>query len=296
MDPGKISVVIPTYNRAHCIIRALDSVLAQSVSPHEIIIIDDASSDNTPAVLAPYNGHIRYIRHETNAGASVARNHGIAAANGEWIAFLDSDDAWRPEKLERQFAFMAQYGSNICCTNCDLIWPNGRSEPAYRPYPSRMGIGHYVWGCYTCPGSTLIAHRSILEASGGYDPRYSRYEDWDLFLRLAEHPNASLGFLNEHLADVWRGSSVDTELLDASLDLMLRDHLERLATHSEALARAFRSAIAFSRSSNDVSRGRYLSGMAHLASSFFLFPVGNQAFRIVLLPFLKRHYASLISC
>ncbi len=295
MQPATISVIIPTYNRAHCITRALDSVLAQSVTPHEIIIIDDASRDDTSAVLARYDDRIRYIRLEMNAGASAARNHGIAAAKGEWIAFLDSDDAWRPEKLARQFAFMAEYGSNVCCTNCDLIWPNGRVEPAYRPYPSRMEIGHYVWGCYTCPGSTLIARRSILEASGGYDPRYSRYEDWDLFLRLAEQPNASLGFLNERLADVWRGSSVDTELLEASLDLMLRDHLEPLARRGEALARAFRSAIAFSRSSNDVSRGRYLSGLAHLLSSFLLCPVGNQAFRIVLLPFLKRHYGSLMS-
>jgi glycosyltransferase involved in cell wall biosynthesis len=295
MHLATISVIIPTFNRAHCITRALESVLAQSVTPHEIIVIDDASRDDTSAVLAPYDDRIRYIRHDSNTGASAARNHGIAAATGEWIAFLDSDDAWRPGKLERQIAFMAESDSNVCCTNCDLIWPNGRVEPAYRPYPSRMEIDHYVWGCYTCPGSTLIAHRAILQASGGYDPRYSRYEDWDLFLRLAKQPNASLGFLNEHLADVWRGSSVDTELLESSLDLMLGDHLEPLARRGETLARAFRSAIAFSRSSNAVSHGRYLSGLAHLASSFWLCPVGNQAFRIVLLPFLKRHYSSLMS-
>jgi len=288
MHPSEISVVIPTYNRAHCIVRALESVFAQSLAPGEIIVVDDASHDDTAAVLAPYAGRIRVIRHETNAGASAARNTGIAAAQGTWVAFLDSDDAWRPDKLARQLAFMAAHGINVCCTNCDLIWPDGQVEPAYRPYPPRMEIGHYVWGCFTCPGSTLIARRDLIAAVGGYDLRYPRYEDWDLFLRLADHPQVVLGFLNDYLADVWRDSSANTALVDKGLDLMVDDHLERLSRREGALGRSFRAAIAFARSSNETSRGRYLAAVGHLMESFVLAPVRNEAFRIILWPFLRR--------
>jgi glycosyltransferase involved in cell wall biosynthesis len=288
MHSSEISVVIPTYNRAHSILRALESVFSQTLVPGEIIVVDDASSDDTAQVLAPYADRIRIVRHETNAGASAARNTGIAAAKGAWVAFLDSDDAWRPEKLARQLAFMTEHGTNVCCTNCALIWPDGQVEPAYRPYPPRMEIGHYVWGCFTCPGSTLIARRDLITAVGGYDLRYPRYEDWDLFLRLADHPEVVLGYLNEYLADVWRDSSANAALVDKGLDLMVDDHLERLARREKTLGRLFRAAIAFARSSNETARGRYLAAIRHLAESFMLAPVRNEAFRIILWPFVKR--------
>lgn len=294
MHPSEISVVIPTYNRAHCIMRALESVFAQSLAPGEIIVVDDASRDDTAAVLAPHAGRIRVIRHETNAGASAARNTGIAAAQGTWVAFLDSDDVWRPDKLARQLAFMAAHGINVCCTNYNLIWPDGQVERAYRPYPPRMGIGHYVWGCFTGPGSTLIARRDLMTAIGGYDPRYPRYEDWDLFLRLADHPDVVLGFLNDYLADVRRDSKANAALVDKGLDLMVDDHVERLSQRPGALGRSFRAAIAFARSSNEISHGRYLPAVWHLVESFALAPVRNEAFRIILWPFLKRKCLGVI--
>jgi glycosyltransferase involved in cell wall biosynthesis len=96
----RYSVVIPTYNRAHCVGEAIESVLAQALPPHEIIVVDDGSTDDTPRVLAVFGDRIRVIRQE-NAGVSAARNAGIAAATGEWIAFLDSDDVWLSHKMDR---------------------------------------------------------------------------------------------------------------------------------------------------------------------------------------------------
>ena len=99
----KVSVIIPTYNRAHLVGRAIRSVLNQTYQDFEIIVVDDGSTDNTEEVVKSFNDpRIRYIRHEENKGAAAARNTGIKAAKGKFIAFQDSDDEWLPKKLEKQ--------------------------------------------------------------------------------------------------------------------------------------------------------------------------------------------------
>ena len=101
----RVTVVIPTYNRAKVILRALETAFAQTYRNLEIIVVDDGSTDDTTAVLAPYWERIHYI-HQSNQGASAARNRGIQEATGEFIAFLDSDDEWLPAKLERQIELL----------------------------------------------------------------------------------------------------------------------------------------------------------------------------------------------
>lgn len=108
-----VSVVIPAYNVEQCIGRAIESVLSQSRRPEEIIVVDDGSTDGTPAIIQGYSSDVRYIYQE-KAGASVARNRGIEEASSEWIAFLDADDEWLPEKLKAQMALMER--------NPDLVW------------------------------------------------------------------------------------------------------------------------------------------------------------------------------
>ncbi|MEO5917517.1 MAG: glycosyltransferase family A protein [Luteolibacter sp.] len=115
----KISVIIPTYNRASQILGAVGSVMAQTFAPFEIIVIDDGSTDETAEVLAPVLDQIRYIK-TGNGGVSAARNRGILEARGEWIAFLDSDDTWEPSKLERQRAAISKADSKVCfCVSID---------------------------------------------------------------------------------------------------------------------------------------------------------------------------------
>src|SRR4030042_5052103 len=105
-----VSIIIPTYNRAHLVMRAINSVLDQSFQDFEIIIVDDASRDNTEKMVSGIRDkRIFYIRHEKNRGGSAARNTGIKQARGEYIAFLDSDDEWLPEKLEKQLKVLEQY-------------------------------------------------------------------------------------------------------------------------------------------------------------------------------------------
>src|SRR5947209_2918182 len=101
-----VSVVIPTFNRGHTLGRALDSVAAQQWKNLEVIVVDDGSIDNTPRLITRDYPTVRYLRNNTNRGASFVRNQGIAAATKEWVAFLDSDDYWRPEKLAIQIRAM----------------------------------------------------------------------------------------------------------------------------------------------------------------------------------------------
>jgi glycosyltransferase involved in cell wall biosynthesis len=115
----KISVVIPTYNRAGQILGALKSVLAQTFQAFEVIVIDDGSSDSTEEVLTPFMREIRYIK-TGNRGVSAARNRGILEATGDWIAFLDSDDTWEFNKLERQTEVIQRTGCKVCfCASLD---------------------------------------------------------------------------------------------------------------------------------------------------------------------------------
>ena len=119
-DLPKVSVVIPTHDRAHLVGRAIRSVLAQTFQDFEIIVVDDCSVDNTKEVVQSLaDSRIRYLRHEINRGGSAARNTGIGAARGEWIAFLDSDDEWLPKKLEKQLEMgyttdLSNVGAVIC--------------------------------------------------------------------------------------------------------------------------------------------------------------------------------------
>ncbi|MDJ0512494.1 MAG: glycosyltransferase family A protein, partial [Methyloceanibacter sp.] len=105
---GRVTAIIPAYNRSHCIGRALESVFAQTLPPDETIVVDDASTDDLAAALAPFGDRIRRVRHESNQGAAAARNTGLQAATGDWVAFLDSDDVWHRDKQARQLAHMAR--------------------------------------------------------------------------------------------------------------------------------------------------------------------------------------------
>src|SRR6056297_2960635 len=119
----RVSVIIPTYNRAKTLLRAIDSALAQTIDDLEVVVVDDGSTDNTESVLAAYDDpRVRPVIHETNQGANVARNTGLEHACGEYVAFLDSDDEWHPAKLERQLAVLEERSSDWIGVYCDSAY------------------------------------------------------------------------------------------------------------------------------------------------------------------------------
>lgn len=194
----KISVIIPTHNRTATLGRAIQSVLDQTFPALEIIVVDDASTDNTPHILKKYSGKIRIIINETNQGVSYARNVGIQEARGDWLAFLDSDDQWAPTKLERQKQFHDSHPS-ILISQCDEIWI--RNNVRVNPMSKHQKRGGWIFEaciplCIVSP-SAVIIHKSVFEHIGLFDTNLLACEDYDLWLRIA--PHYEIGLLEEKL-------------------------------------------------------------------------------------------------
>ncbi len=180
-----ISVVIPSYNRQDCLHRALKSVYAQTYPAKEVIVIDDGSTDGTAAMVAQCFPEVRYL-FQFNQGVSSARNQGISMASGDWIAFLDSDDEWLPEKLAVQAEVLSTHtGSKICHT--EEIWVrNGQRVNQMRKHRKYGGwiFRHCLPLCAMSPSSILI-HNSVFAEVGAFDETLPACEDYDLWLRIA---------------------------------------------------------------------------------------------------------------
>ncbi|MFN9718047.1 MAG: glycosyltransferase family 2 protein [Planctomycetota bacterium] len=181
----KVSVIIPTYNGESEIRRAIDSALSQEGCDVEVIAVNDGSTDNTKAVLDSYGDRIRAI-HRHNSGPAPTRNAGIAAATGDWIAFLDHDDFWKPGKLKAQLAAAAGTGADIIYTNCENFGDVNRVAQL-RSIPGQMPEGDLfeplLLDNFIVISSTMI-RRSLLLQFGSFDAPPG-VEDWDLWLRLA---------------------------------------------------------------------------------------------------------------
>lgn len=150
-----VSIIMPSYNTGRFIKETITSVLAQSYSNWELIIVDDCSTDNTDDVVSCFlnDARIRYIKNEHNSGAAVSRNRALREAKGKWIAFLDSDDLWEPEKIDKQIAFMKENDYHFSYTNYIEIdeesKPNGKSVTGPKQI-TKHGMYNYCWmGCLT---------------------------------------------------------------------------------------------------------------------------------------------------
>lgn len=179
-----VSVIIPTFNRWATLPRALDSVLSQSRLPDEIIVVDDGSTDATADELPRRFPDVTCLR-QANRGVSAARNAGIGHASSTWIAFLDSDDEWLPEKLARQLETLAtQPHLQICHT--DEIWVrNGRTVKLAQRYEKAGGFifQRCLPVCAIGP-STVMIHQELLARLGAFDETFEVCEDYDLWLRI----------------------------------------------------------------------------------------------------------------
>ena len=233
-----ISVVIPTYNRSKLLPRAIQSVLAQSYSHLEVIVVDDASSDDTQTVVAALGDkRIRYLRHATKKGGSAARNTGIEAAKGEFLAFLDDDDEWLSEKLTRQLQAAQQTDSNqpaVIYTGAQYVAPDGRIMRITQAEKQGGILSELLYGNYV--GSTskvFVSRRAVLE-SGGFDASLQSCQDWDLWIRLAlAYPYIAIAdpLVKRH---VQHGERIDSNL-PAQIQGRLR-LLEKIRPHLASIS------------------------------------------------------------
>lgn len=185
---------------------AVNSVLAQSYHDYELIVVDDGSTDGTTEVMTEFGDRVRVLRQE-NSGVSAARNAGIAASRGEWIAFLDSDDLWQPRKLEKQMEWLAAHLQlKICHT--DEIWiRNGEHLNPLQKHAKPDGwiFKQCLQFCVVSP-SSVVMHRSLLDEVGLFDETLPACEDYDLWLRVAaKYP---FGYVDDKLV-VKRGGHAD---------------------------------------------------------------------------------------
>ncbi len=154
-----VSIITPSYNTGNYIGKTIESVLSQTYKNWEMIIVDDFSSDNTDEIVSSYkDSRIRYFKNKKNSGAAVSRNFALREAKGKWIAFLDSDDFWLPEKLEKQIAFMENNNYHFSCCASTSIDENDKPSERYACRPKHVGkIGMYMYCWPGCLGTMYDA-------------------------------------------------------------------------------------------------------------------------------------------
>ncbi|MCI6850792.1 MAG: glycosyltransferase family 2 protein [Clostridiales bacterium] len=198
-----ISVVLPTYNRGRCIARAINSVLNQTYSDIELIVVDDGSTDNTKEIVESYtDARVRYIYQE-NAGACAARNRGIDEAIGEYIAFQDSDDEWRKDKLDIQLRALQENNTDIVFSGF-IRRTEGEEGFEFFP-PSELKPNGFATICDILPGNICTTATILLKKEclimDRFNEKLPRLQEWELMLRL--FPKWRVFYVDDNLATVY---------------------------------------------------------------------------------------------
>jgi cellulose synthase/poly-beta-1,6-N-acetylglucosamine synthase-like glycosyltransferase len=275
----RVSVIIPVHDRQTLCERALRSVLAQHVADMETIIVDDGSQSpfRLPADIAETPG-IRVIRHDRNRGPAAARNTGVDAARGEWIAFLDSDDYWLAGTLKPRLELaesdrrtmperMMLYAAGFVIDNTRT----GRRD-ALIPIESDQPI-HFASGCWFAPGSTILFRRETFQQIGPYDPTLRRLEDLDWFLRFAL-AGGWLKVWDDLAAVVEVGSKPRLAALDDSAAGLQAKYARPASAHClpPGLRRRLDAYLDVERASILAAQRQWLGMLSHLTRSFLRAP------------------------
>jgi len=189
MDQPFFTVVIPTHNRSLLLKRAVESVLCQTLEDFELIVIDDHSTDDTASIVKSFtDSRVHYLTNQRIKGACGARNTGIFSAKGKWVAFLDDDDVWLPEKLKCQYEVIqnAKQTVGLICTDYAILKENGQSPIIIKNRPLGWVRDKVLYGgSIGCLSSTCIRY-DVLRAIEGFDEHFPSNQDQDLWLRVAE--------------------------------------------------------------------------------------------------------------
>jgi glycosyltransferase involved in cell wall biosynthesis len=205
-----VSVIIPTYNRANLLYKSIKSVLDQTVSPKEIIIVDDFSTDNTQEVVESFHSdRLKYIRNARLKGANGARNTGILMAKGNYIAFQDSDDLWLPTKLEKQLQYMVENPEvDMCFCSLNLINNSRGFVPNRKIEPEEM---HHLLGRGNFISTQTIFMKKEVAGNNLFDENLKRYQDWDFCLRVSKK------YLVHHLDEVLVNVEIQTDSISSKV-------------------------------------------------------------------------------
>jgi glycosyltransferase involved in cell wall biosynthesis len=234
-DRRLVTAILPTYNRPNRLKRAIKSVVGQKYRPIELIVIDDASdsfyAQNIVSKLTDSSICTRIIRHEKNKGASAARNTGINQAKGKYVAFLDDDDEWLPEKTAKQIKDLESSKGSISYTWVRRLDSNHNQRALYTPKNSGDITERLLKQNVTGTTSTVIAETDLCRSMGGFDESFPRWNDWDFSLRASQRTKFTL--IQEPLVNqyTWDGNQLSDnfEKLKTARDRLLSKHIH-LAT------------------------------------------------------------------
>ena len=277
-----VSVIIPTYNRAHLVGWAIQSVLDQTYQDFEIIVVDDGSNDNTKGVVKSFkDSRVCYVRHEQNEGGAAARNTGIKVAQGKYIAFQDSDDEWLPEKLEKQMKVFVNAPAKVGVVYTGF-WriegyrktyiPSAKINQKDGDIHNELLKGNFV----NTP--TAVVRKECFKKIGMFDERLPRRQDWDLFIRISktyyficiDEPLVNANFTADSI-------STNQHALLKALTLILEKHYEEFKKDRRILAKHQYSIGSISCQSEKMDQGRHFLFQAlkshpfsgkHIAAAF----------------------------
>lgn len=279
-DCPRVSVVVPVYNGAELVGRAIRSVLAQTFPDFELIVVDDGSTDNLAKALEQFPDlRLRRLRHTRNRGAAAARNTGIRKARGAYIAFLDSDDEWLPEMLDRQHARLeaSRREGSLALTGFHLARDQlGRCEAR----PLQDSVDWYqrlLAGCNVCLGSCALIRRATFDEIGVFDEEMRRFEDWDWLLRYTlkylivsiEEPLALI-----HSSAGWPS----VEVVECAIRQIWERHGAVAAQRSAAARRLFLSTLCYERAVALHRARQPLMALALLSRSILIYPARDLGF------------------
>lgn len=276
-----VSVIIPTYNRATTLPQSIESVLNQTLDDFELLVVDDASTDRTESVVESYDDpRVTYLSHETNRGGSTARNTGLEYATGEYVAYLDSDDAFFPAKLERQVATLERRSDEWIAAYCgvEMVSEGGsnRLRDMVVDLLSRRRVTEGAEGgaeligdvlannLHTSAGSTLLVEREVVERIGGFDESFRRFQDAEFLIRVLEQGN--LAYVDEPLVKRYASDRPPAEVVEAADEHYLETFSE-LVARFEAQGYDIRGAHHFMLAKQYFDEGRIRHGTAHLLKS-----------------------------
>lgn len=258
-----VSVVLPVFNGETFVGRAVQSVLRQTMSDLELLVVDDGSTDRTSTVISRYSEpRLKLVKLATNSGAAAARNAGIDQARGEYIAFLDSDDEWMPDKLERQLEYIAASSAptGISTTGFRIYRVVSGRHQDIIPDPGLDWRRQQLTMCALSPGSTLMVKRDVFPQVGMFDVALRRFEDWDWVIRCLAVRNIVI--CPSLLAVLHVDSRLSVEIVQQSAARFLEKHARTSeATFGNGAARRLRASVELEIARAMIANGRYLSAI-----------------------------------
>jgi glycosyltransferase involved in cell wall biosynthesis len=266
----KVTVILPVYNRAGTLGPCVGSVLAQTFTDWEMVAVDDASTDNSAEVLESFgDARIGVLRLETNKGPSGARNAAIAAARGEYVALLDSDDEWLPTKLAEQVALLGRGDCDLCGCEYYAI-ENGVERHVRLPEPPSWS--EYLHArCDLGNGTTLVVNKAVLDAVGGLDESMRFCEDWDWVLRMTERFRYAV--VHQPLARVHSPSGRPARPVAIAVEQFLQKNAAAFESRGGAYAKRIRAKHYENVAANAFEQREFALGARYLLKSFFANPL-----------------------